>query len=142
VATTQTDPQRVFQQYVGELNAPDHGDLEPLYADDYRYRGPASTGMATFDRAQRLAFWKGGDETFTDYKLEIRDTHACGDRLLAAYTCTGRFVGQDMGARGTGQTISFDGILVIRARDGQIVEETEQWDTLTMAQQMGLAPAP
>ena len=72
-----------------------------------------------------------------DLKLEVHVIFADGDKLITRWTCSGGFVGEMFGIKGTGQPVSFTGIKNMTVRDGRIVEAWVERDALGLARQVG-----
>jgi predicted ester cyclase len=64
-----------------------------------------------------------------------------GDQAVSRYTIRGTHQGEteDFGPP-TGKQVELKGITIHRFEDGQIVEEWEAYDNLSMLKQLGLAP--
>jgi len=64
-----------------------------------------------------------------------------GDKVVCRYTIGGTHQGvtEDFGPP-TGRQVELKGITIHRFEDGNIVEEWEAYDNLSLLQQLGLAP--
>lgn len=65
-----------------------------------------------------------------------------GDTVLAYFTTTGTNSGPFMGKPATNKTISFEGVDIIRVKNGKAVEHWGVYDNLKMMQQLGMMPPP
>jgi steroid delta-isomerase-like uncharacterized protein len=65
-----------------------------------------------------------------------------GDATVTRWTARGTHRGDLLGIPATGKSVTFQGMLVDRWRDGKIVERRELADMLGMMQQLGVVPAP
>jgi len=78
---------------------------------------------------------------FPDAQVTVEDMIAEGDKVVTRYTIRGTHQGEteDFGPP-TGKQVELKGITIHRFEDGQIVEEWEAYDNLSMLKQLGLAP--
>jgi steroid delta-isomerase-like uncharacterized protein len=73
---------------------------------------------------------------FPDINVAIEDTICEGDKIVARCTVRGTHLGSGNGIAATGRLISFDGICILRVKDGKIVEGWNSFDFLSMFRQM------
>ena len=114
---------------VDELFAPDgvaYG-LAEGGADDVH--GPAE--FRRFVQAMRAEFH--------DFRVEIDDVLADGEKVAARWTATARYQGTQFGPR-QGQPVRMTGMTIGRVVDGQIVEGWNVWDIMGMSRQLGAEP--
>ncbi|MET0622108.1 MAG: ester cyclase [Pyrinomonadaceae bacterium] len=90
-------------------------------------RGPA--GFKPFFRRLRGAF--------PEMEVIVEDTVSEGDKVTARCTIRGRHGGGELGFAATGRPVEFTGIAIVRVRDGKIVEAWNNFDFLSMFQQLG-----
>jgi len=99
-------------------------------------RGPA--GFKPFFRKFR--------EAFPEIEVVVEDAIAEGDRVAARCTVRGRHRGDSLGFAATQQPVEFTGMTIVRVHEGKIVEAWNNFDFMTMFQQLGalqtIAPAP
>ena len=91
-------------------------------------RGPA--GFKAFHQKFR--------EAFPDIIVTIEDTVSEGDKIAARCRVRGKHTGDTLGYAATHKPVEFTGMTIIRISDGQIVEAWNNFDFLTMYQQMGV----
>jgi predicted ester cyclase len=65
-----------------------------------------------------------------------------GDRVAAHCRVVARHVGDALGAPATNTPVTFTGVAIARVRDGQIVEGWNNFDFLSMYQQIGWVKNP
>jgi len=66
---------------------------------------------------------------------------AQADRVGVRGTITGTHKGNYMGAAGTGKSIKWTGLIIYRLdKDGKIVERWQDFDSLSMLQQLSVIP--
>jgi predicted ester cyclase len=95
-------------------------------------RGPA--GFKPYFRAMRAALG--------DLEIEVTQTVTEGDRVAAHCRVVARHVGDALGAPATNTPVTFTGVAIARVRDGQIVEGWNNFDFLSMYQQIGWVKNP
>jgi steroid delta-isomerase-like uncharacterized protein len=80
-------------------------------------------------------------EAFPDTSFSVEDLIAEGDKVVSRYTVTGTHQGEteEFGPP-TGRQVELKGITIHRIEGGKIVEEWNQYDNLSILQQLGLAP--
>ena len=66
---------------------------------------------------------------FPDFHVDVHDVLVDGDRSAVRFTISGTHRGPYMGFEPTGNVMTFDGIVIARRIDGQLVEEWEMIDT-------------
>ena len=98
-----------------------HGLGEPM-------RGPAE--FRPFHNAYRQAF--------PDMHIEIDDMVAEGDKVAFRWTVTGTNRGGTLGFAATNRRARFEGMGMVRVRDGKLVEGWNSFDQLGMLQQLGV----
>lgn len=82
-------------------------------------------------------------EAFPDLRLEAQDVLASGDKVVARVRATGTHQGELMGMPATGRQVDVQLIDIIRfGEDGLAREHWGVFDTLSLMQQLGAAPAP
>jgi predicted ester cyclase len=79
-------------------------------------------------------------EAFPDLQATAEDVIAAGDKVVGRFTVTGTHHGEFMDIAPTGKTITYDEIVIVRFKDGRIVEHWAVADALAMMQQLGVIP--
>lgn len=77
-------------------------------------------------------------EAFSDLDISIDDVVAEGDRVVARCSVRGSHTGASLGFAATNAPVQFEGIAIMRIRDGKIVEAWNQFDFLQMNKQLGV----
>ncbi len=75
---------------------------------------------------------------FPDIRFTAEDEIAQGEKVAVRWTARGTHTGHYRGAAPTGRQITDSGISILHIRDGKIVEEWEEIDSLGLLQQLGL----
>lgn len=79
---------------------------------------------------------------FPDLHITVEEQIAEGDKVASRVTVRGTHQGEFMGLPATGKRVNISGTSIWRVIDGQLVDESVNWDTMGMMQQLGVIPAP
>lgn len=79
---------------------------------------------------------------FPDYRVEIDEILAEGDRVVMRFTVSGTHQGEMMGFAPTGKRFSVPGFSEYRVEGGKAVEHWGLHDNFGVFMQLGLIPAP
>ena len=82
------------------------------------------------------------EAAFPRYELTLEDLVAEGDRVVARLMIRGTHRGEFRGAAPTGREVTFPAIIIYQVEGGKITKHWLVSDTLSIAQQVGLVPAP
>lgn len=77
-------------------------------------------------------------EAFPDYRTEIEDQFADGDRVVIRWRSSGTHLGEFQGIAPTGKKITVSGITISRFADGKIAESSVGFDTQDLMRQLGV----
>jgi steroid delta-isomerase-like uncharacterized protein len=112
--------------------------IEELYPPDFVWHGP-DQDIRGYKLAEQMSYTFFA--AFPDAHITGEDVIAEGDKVVRRYTTRGTHQGEtEMFGPPTGRQIEQKGITIHRFEDGKIVEEWESYDSLSMLQQLGLAP--
>lgn len=75
---------------------------------------------------------------YPDMNVMIEETVSQDDKVVVRCTVRGTHTGQGIGVPPTGNRIEFTGLCIMRIRDGKIVEAWNQYDFMSMYQQLGV----
>lgn len=75
---------------------------------------------------------------FPDMKVAVEDTIAEGDLVVARCSVRGQHTGDHLGFRATNAPVEFEGVAIVRAKDGKIAEAWNHFDFATMNRQLGI----
>lgn len=75
---------------------------------------------------------------FPDMKVVVEDTIAEGDKVAARCSVRGRHTGPHLGVEASNAPVEFTGMVIVRIRDGKIVEAWNNFDFLRMNKQIGI----
>ncbi|PSU50508.1 ester cyclase [Photobacterium frigidiphilum] len=76
---------------------------------------------------------------FPDLHISVNDQMVSGDKVATRWTAIGTHTGPLGDSPPSGNKAKFEGLILDRVVEGQVVERWEQWDQMGMLQQIGLA---
>lgn len=88
-------------------------------------------------RAGFKAFWGPMRAGFDGAKVRVEEVVAEGDVTVARIAFEGKHAGEVMGFKATQRPVRVTGIVMMRWRDGRIVEAWNEFDAAGMARQIG-----
>ena len=118
----------------------DPGVFDELISSDYVGYDPALPEPIRGPQGAKDNF-KQYSDAFEGAHITVKDQIAEGDAVATRWEGRGRHTGELMGIPPTGKEIVVEGLNLTRLRDGKIVEEWSNWDTLGMLQQIGAIPS-
>ncbi len=115
--------------------------IEELYADDYvadyRPYAPLRRGRDGIEQMLQRAW-----ATFPDYREELIDMVAEGDKVAVRLRITGTQMGPWGVIPATGQRVDFEEMIILRIENGRVVEQRGIPDNLHALRQLGILPSP
>ena len=114
--------------------------FDELISSDYVGHDPALPEPIRGPQGAKNNF-KQYSDAFEGAHITVKDQIAEGDAVATRWEGRGRHTGELMGVPPTGKEIVVEGLNLTRLRDGKIVEEWSNWDTLGMLQQVGAIPS-
>ena len=118
----------------------DPGVFDELISSDYVGYDPALPEPIRGPQGAKDNF-KQYSDAFEGAQITVVDQIAEGDAVATRWQGRGRHTGELMGVPPTGKEVIVEGLNLTRLRDGKIVEEWSNWDTLGMLQQVGAIPS-
>jgi steroid delta-isomerase-like uncharacterized protein len=112
--------------------------IEELVAPNYVGHDPAQPDMQGPQGIKE--FITGYLTGFPDGRITIDEQLAEGDLVATRWTGRGTHQGELMGIPPTGKQVTVSGITISHVKNGKVVEEWSNWDTLGMLQQLGVVP--
>ena len=82
-------------------------------------------------------FFRRFREAFPEIEVTVEDTVSEGDRVAARCTVRGSHRGDTLGFDATNRPVEFTGICIVRVSGGKIVEAWNNFDFMSMFQQLG-----
>jgi steroid delta-isomerase-like uncharacterized protein len=75
---------------------------------------------------------------FPDMGIVVEDTVAEGDKVAARCSVRGKHTGDHLGVAPSNAPVEFTGMVIVRIRDGKIVEAWNNFDFMAMNKQIGV----
>lgn len=94
-------------------------------------------GLEGFRQSVEMAL-----SAFPDAQINIEDLIAEGDRVVVHWTVRGTHRGEFAGIPPINKQVTIEGIEIYRYEGGKRVETWRQYDTMGLAQQLGVIPTP
>jgi steroid delta-isomerase-like uncharacterized protein len=110
-----------------------------LHAPDFVCHTPGSPKPLTreeLEKSLRMIY-----AAFPDFSPTIEDIIAEGDKVVIRETCRGTNKGEFMGTPATGKEITLSVTIMFRIAGGKIVEAWEEYDRMSLMQQLGAIPS-
>jgi steroid delta-isomerase-like uncharacterized protein len=133
------DNSQIARAVMEDLFSKGKFDIVDQYFDS-AYQGHESL-MGSFGRDQVKKHVQTYRTAFPDLHVTVDDLVAASDKVLVRFSCRGTHRGDFLGKPGTGKSVTTSGITVMKFKNGKIVEDWTQWDTLKLLQDLGIAPA-
>ncbi|MDF1847055.1 MAG: ester cyclase [Parvibaculaceae bacterium] len=130
---------RQLTEYI--WNQADLAKIPDYYADDYEadYRpyAPVRRGHEAMQGMVERAH-----AAFSNYREELKDVLADGDKVVARFTVSGEQTGKWGAIPPTGKSVAFDEIVVLTLKDGKVTHQSGVADNVAALHQLGLIPMP
>lgn len=134
------DNKAVARAFFEEFSKGNLDAVADLMADDHAFHFPLSPGPV--DKTGHVAGQAKVMTSFPDYHLEVTEQIAEGDRVFNRLHITGTHQGEFLGRAGTGRSFEMSTFNVMRIRDGKVVDEWDEFDTLGFLAQLGIVQRP
>lgn len=138
MASLEDQNKGVFRRFVDEFwNARDLDVASELFAADAILTGAPDlpTGPAGVTVNAQAMF-----SAFSEFRTEITNLVASGDKVAARLLREGTHQGEFAGVPATGKRATWTEIGILQIKDGKIVKSWFQPDMLTLMQQLGAVP--
>jgi predicted ester cyclase len=129
---------RFFEEF------PNKGNIEifnELCAPDYSYYFP-SNNPKPMSREEQIEEEKMALRAIPNLNLRIEKLFAVGDTVIIWGIVTGNHQGEYQGIPPTGNKIEISNIIIMRFKDGEVLEVREEANILGMMQQLGMELKP
>ena len=118
-------------------NEGDEEAIDQLTAPDATAHGLRDAhGREIRDTADFKELYRQFRASFSDIRIQVEQVITEGDLSAARCSVSGRHTGFAFNRAATGRNVSFTGICMVRIRDGRIAESWNEFDFLTMLQQI------
>ena len=117
--------------------------IDEMFAEDGIAHGLADEGGNPLrGPAGFKPFFRKFHGAFPDIEVVVEDTITEGDKIAARCTVRGKHQSDSLGFAATQQPMEISGITIVRVRDGKIVEAWNNFDFMSMFQQLGALERP
>jgi steroid delta-isomerase-like uncharacterized protein len=136
-----TTPDSVVREWFEKLwNQGNEEAMDRLFARDGLAHGLRPDGGAIVGPDAYRPFFQKFRGAFPDVRIEVVRTVTEGDTVTAHCHVRGTHSGDSLGIARTARPIDFWGMTIVRVRDGQIVEAWNNFDFMSLYQQIGILP--
>jgi len=118
----------------------DFDALKELWAPEVVWYLP-SRSIYTKSQEESIEAGKILLKAFPDLAISIEEAYAVGDRVIVRYLWRATHQGE-WGIPATGNKVESSGIAIWRFENGKIVESREEFDNLSLMQQLGMELKP
>src|SRR5262245_4281116 len=130
----------LIRSFVEAWNTRDLDAFDGLMADTCQLTVSGTTISCSPAATRAIAeHWLAG---FPDYRFELLDLIAEGDKVVARVPFTGTQSGPVLDLPPSGRPVRVSEIVIFRVVDGKILEAWEEYDELGLRRQVGALPAP
>jgi steroid delta-isomerase-like uncharacterized protein len=117
--------------------------IDEMFADEGVAHGLTDAGGNELcGPANFKLFFHSFRNAFPDIQVTVEETVAEGDKLAARCTVRGTHRGEGIGFAATNTPVEFTGMCLLRIKDGKIVEAWNNFDFMSMFQQVGAIQPP
>jgi steroid delta-isomerase-like uncharacterized protein len=111
--------------------------VDEIISPNFTHHDP-NTREFTSGPAGYKQFLQGYRKAFPDLHITIEEQIAEGDLVVDRWVGRGTHQGELMGMAATGKQVSITGMTIHRIAEGKIVETWNNFDSLSMVQQLGI----
>jgi steroid delta-isomerase-like uncharacterized protein len=115
--------------------------IDEMVADDAVMHGLGEADAVVRGGAGFKPFVEQMRGAFPDVDIRPEEMIEEGDLIATRWVATMTHQGDQLGVRATGRRISVTGMTIVRLRDGKIVEAWNNYDQLSLMQQIGALPS-
>jgi steroid delta-isomerase-like uncharacterized protein len=116
--------------------------IDEMFAADGLAHGLADEGGDLRGAAGFKPFFRKFRAAFPDIEVVVEETITEGDKVAARCTVRGRHQSDSLGFAATERPMEITGMSIVRIRDGKIVEAWNNFDFMSMFQQLGALSFP
>jgi steroid delta-isomerase-like uncharacterized protein len=129
------------KHYFEEMNKGNVEVINETCAPEYLFYSP-SINPKPLSREETIEFLKTAFKAIPDLNYRIEKLFVVGDTAIIRNIATGTHQGELMGIPATGNRFEVSSILIWSLKDGKIVEEREEYDSLGLMTQLGMELKP
>jgi steroid delta-isomerase-like uncharacterized protein len=127
---------QICREFLEELHNKDNLDIIDVYVDENVVSHDPFPGQAPGARGVRetMELYR---KAFPDYRITFNDMLSENDKVMIKFTTIGTHKGEFMGFPASDNAISYEEVLILRLKNGKIIEHWAVADTLGFMQQVG-----
>jgi predicted ester cyclase len=110
--------------------------IDEMLADGAVMHGLGEAGADASGPAGFKPFVERLRGAFSDIDINADETIEQGDLIASRWVATMRHTGDDLGVAATGRNVTVTGMSIARLQDGKMVEGWNNWDMLSLMQQI------
>ena len=118
------------------------GAIDRRMAPECVVHGLDRTGQDLIGPAGFKPFHQAFLNAFGNLHIDVEDVIEEGDKIAIRWTATGHHTGDGLGFPATNREMHVSGVTIARIRGGKLGEGWNNFDALTMLQQLGALPPP
>jgi steroid delta-isomerase-like uncharacterized protein len=117
--------------------------IDEMMADDAVARGLTDvSGKELRGPTDFKPFFYSFRDAFPDIQVTVEETVSEGDMLAVRCSVRATHAGEGIGLAATNRPVAFTGMCMLRIKDGKIVEAWNNFDFMSMFQQLGAIQPP
>ena len=118
-------------------NAQREDAVDEMFAEDGVGHGLGGPGEEIRGPEAFKKFHRAFIAAYPDLKVLVEDTVVEGDKIAARCRVTGSHLGHGIGLAPTNQPVEFTGMVIVRVKDGKIIEAWNEFNFMEMYKQLG-----
>lgn len=131
------DLKALSRQWFEEVwNNRNEAAIDRLASPDVVVHGLSENAEPARGTALFRQFWRGFLSAFPDLKAKVEDVLLEGDKTAVRLSFTGTHTGQGIGVEPTRRPFRTTAIVIVRWRDGKIIESWNEFDAAGMMRQL------
>jgi predicted ester cyclase len=116
-------------------NNQDESAIDQMFAEDGIGHGLAAEPIVGPENFK--TFHRAFVSAYPNLKVHVEDTVVEGDKIAVRCRVTGSHEGDGIGLSPTNRPVDFTGMVIVRVRDGKIVEAWNEFNFMEMYKQIG-----
>jgi len=131
----------LIHRVVEQIHEGKWADFTELHTPDFVCHAPGNPQPQT--REELVQSLRELYAAFPDWHATVEDTIAEGDKVVIRQTCRGTNKGdiKELGIPATGKEVTLPVTIIFRIKDGKIAEAWEEFDMMSVMQQLGVMPS-
>jgi len=131
----------LVERLIDELNRGNAEIVKEMYAPDLKSYSPSGSTTPT-SQNESFELTKAYFNAFPDLNQTIEELVASGDKVAIRFIARGTHKGDFQGIPATGNKMELSGTVILHIKDGKIIEERQDTDSLGFMMQLGMELRP